>query len=180
MRYSASTNIKESERGLWGDTFCIRWLAKWLDISIAVWSLTRKTRYLLFNQHENAIPYCILFHDANPVSGHYEPLVYQKFPICISNQCHIYLSHICKDIEKYISPSKCTLRSWMVISLALVVGDCSKRSGGVIGSSWKNSSELTLRLRKHNVLPVFSKSFSVRSLGCEETPRFVPQFRHRK
>ena len=36
MRYSASTNIKESERGLWGDTFCIRWLAKWLDISIAL------------------------------------------------------------------------------------------------------------------------------------------------
>jgi len=101
MRYSASTNIKESDRGLWGDTFCIRWLAKWIDISIAVWSLTRKTRYLLFNQHENAIPYCILFHDANPVSGHYEPLVYQKFPICICNESNIYLSPICKDIESH-------------------------------------------------------------------------------
>lgn len=101
MRYSASTNIKESDRGLWGDTFCIRWLAKWLDISIAVWSLTRKTRYLLFNQHENAIPYCVLFHAANPVSGHYEPLVYQKFPICICNQSNIYLSPICKDIESH-------------------------------------------------------------------------------
>ena len=101
MHCSASTNIKESDRGLWGDTFCIRWLAKWLDISIAVWSLTRKMRYLLFNQHENAIPYCILFHDANPVSGHYEPLVYQKFPICICNQSNIYLSPICKDIESH-------------------------------------------------------------------------------
>ena len=36
MNYSASTNIKESERGLWGDTFCIGWLVKWLDISIAL------------------------------------------------------------------------------------------------------------------------------------------------
>ena len=36
MHYSASTNIKESAQGLWGDTFCIRWLAKWLDISIAL------------------------------------------------------------------------------------------------------------------------------------------------
>lgn len=101
MHCSASTNIKESDRGLWGDTFCICWLAKWLDISIAVWSLTRKTRYFLFNQHENTIPYCILFHDENPVSGHYEPLLYQKFPIRICNQSNIYLSSICKDIESH-------------------------------------------------------------------------------
>lgn len=55
MRCSTSTNIKEYDRGLWHDTFCIRWLAKWLDISIEVWSLKRKTRYFLFNQHDNSI-----------------------------------------------------------------------------------------------------------------------------
>jgi hypothetical protein len=70
---SASSNVNENERGLWGDTFCIRWLEKWLNISIAVWSLMRKTKYFHFNINANADPYCILFHDANPVSGHYEP-----------------------------------------------------------------------------------------------------------
>jgi hypothetical protein len=71
MWLSASSNVNENERGLWGDTFFIRWLEKWLNISIVVWSLTRKTKYFHFNRNANADPNCILFHDANPISGHY-------------------------------------------------------------------------------------------------------------
>jgi hypothetical protein len=78
MRFSASTNLNQTERGLWGDTFCIRWLDKWLNVSIGIWSLTKKTRYFLFNKDENTEQYCILFHDANPINGHFEPLIFQK------------------------------------------------------------------------------------------------------
>jgi hypothetical protein len=80
MRFFASTNLNETERGLWGDTFCIRWLAKWLNVSIGIWSLTKKTRYFLFNKDANTYQYCILFHDANPINGHYEPLFAKKCP----------------------------------------------------------------------------------------------------
>jgi hypothetical protein len=61
--------------------------------------LTRKTRYLLFNKTASDNPYCILFHDANDVSGHYEPLLYRKISICNVEGAHIYLSLICKDLE---------------------------------------------------------------------------------
>jgi hypothetical protein len=50
MRLSVSATLSPHERGLWGDTFCIRWLAKWMNISIGIWSLTRKRIYLLFNK----------------------------------------------------------------------------------------------------------------------------------
>jgi hypothetical protein len=46
----ASSNLNDNERGLWGDTFCIRWLNK----SIVVWSLMRKTNYFHFNKDANA------------------------------------------------------------------------------------------------------------------------------
>ena len=72
MRLSASAILPAHERGIWGDTFCIWWSSKWLNISIGIWSLTRKTRYLLFNKTASSIPYCILLHDVNPVNGHYE------------------------------------------------------------------------------------------------------------
>jgi hypothetical protein len=75
MRLSASLVLSAHDRGLWGDTFCIRWLSNWLNISIGIWSFTRKTRYLLFNKTASDNPYCILFHDANALSGHYEPLM---------------------------------------------------------------------------------------------------------
>jgi hypothetical protein len=81
MRLSASPILPARERGLWGDTFCIQWLSNWLNISIGIWSLTRKTRYILFNKTACNNPYCILFHDANVVSGHYEPLLYRNFSI---------------------------------------------------------------------------------------------------
>jgi hypothetical protein len=99
MQLSGSTILPAHERGLWGDTFCILWLSKWLNISIGIWSLTIKTRYLLFNKTASSDPYCILFHDANPISGHYEPLLYIKLSICNIGGPHIYFSLICKDLE---------------------------------------------------------------------------------
>jgi hypothetical protein len=81
-RLSASPIPPTHERGIWGDTFCIQWLSNWLNISIVIWSFTSsKTRYLLFNKTASNNPYCILFHDANAVSGHYEPLLYRKMSI---------------------------------------------------------------------------------------------------
>jgi hypothetical protein len=99
MRLSASPNVNINERGLWGDTFCIRWLAKWLNIPVAIWSLTRKTRYLYFNRDAAIDPYCILFHDANPVSGHYEPLLYKKLSTCNFEETNTYLSQMCENLE---------------------------------------------------------------------------------
>ena len=81
MWLSTSPILPAHERGIWGDTFCIRWLSNWMNISVGIWSLTRKTRYLLFNKIASNNPYCILFHDANFVSGHYEPLLYIKMSI---------------------------------------------------------------------------------------------------
>ena len=78
MWLSAFAMFPSKERGLWGHTFCIQWLSKWLNIPIGMWSLTKKTRYLLFNRTTSNDPYCMLFHDANPVSGYYESLVYRK------------------------------------------------------------------------------------------------------
>jgi hypothetical protein len=75
MRLFASPILPTHERGIWGDTFFIWWLSNWLNISIEIWSLTRKTIYLLFNKIASNNPYCIVFHDANVVSGHYEPLL---------------------------------------------------------------------------------------------------------
>ena len=40
MRLSTSPTLPAHERGLWGDTFCIRWLSNWLNISVGIWSLT--------------------------------------------------------------------------------------------------------------------------------------------
>jgi hypothetical protein len=36
LRMSVSSNVNENERGIWGDTLCIRWLEKWLNISITL------------------------------------------------------------------------------------------------------------------------------------------------
>jgi hypothetical protein len=99
IRLFASPVLPAHERGLWGDTFCIRWLSNWLNISVGIWSLTRKTRYLLFNKTTSDNPYCILFHDANALSGHYEPLLYRKMSICNIEGPHIYVSVICKDLQ---------------------------------------------------------------------------------
>jgi hypothetical protein len=44
MWLSASAILPADERGVWGDTFCIWWLSKWFNISIGMWSLTRKKK----------------------------------------------------------------------------------------------------------------------------------------
>jgi hypothetical protein len=121
---SASSNVNENERGLWGDTFCIRWLEKWLNISIAVWSLMRKTKYLHFNKNANADPYCILFHDANPVSGHYEPLLYKKLARCNLEQPNTYLSPMCKNLEYYWKCNMDKMHSYGLSKAIPVVSSC--------------------------------------------------------
>ena len=40
-----------------------------------------------------------MFHDANPSSGHYDPLLYNKLTICNFEPCSTYLSLICKELE---------------------------------------------------------------------------------
>lgn len=77
MSFSACSDPFSPSFGLWGDVFCIKWLAKWLSIPINVWSLTKKTIYLRFNQHVLGYEYNILFHDHNPASRHYEPLYHE-------------------------------------------------------------------------------------------------------
>ena len=94
MWLSTSPILPAHERGIWGDTFCIWWLSNWLNISVGIWSLTRKTRYILFNKTASNNPYCMLFHDANVVIGHYEPILYRKMFICNVEEDHIYLSLI--------------------------------------------------------------------------------------
>jgi hypothetical protein len=99
MRLSASPILPAHQRGLWGDTFCIRWLPNWLNISVGIWSLTIKTRYLLLNKTTSDNPYCILFHDVDALSGHYEPLLYRKMSICNIEGPRIYLFVISKDLQ---------------------------------------------------------------------------------
>jgi hypothetical protein len=84
-----------------GDTFCIQWIANWLNISIVIWSLNNNARYFLFNKDANANPYCILFHDTSFDCGHYEPFIYKKLPAMNIERYNDYLSHVCKDIQNY-------------------------------------------------------------------------------
>ena len=78
MRLSTST-ILHGQHGLWGDTFCIRWVSKWLKIAIAIWSTTTKQKYLHFNNNITKHTYSILFHDKNPIGGHYKPIISKKY-----------------------------------------------------------------------------------------------------
>ena len=75
MSKSASTTLPLEQRGLWGDIFCIHWLSKWLNIRIRVWSITQMKPYLDFNSSLNNNIYDILFHDNNPLAGHFEPIL---------------------------------------------------------------------------------------------------------
>jgi hypothetical protein len=61
--------------------------------------MTRRTRYLYFNKDAAIDPYCILFHDANPACGHYEPLLYKKLSTCNLEEPNAYLSLMCKNLE---------------------------------------------------------------------------------
>jgi hypothetical protein len=91
IRLSASPVLPTHQRGLWGDTFCIQWLSNSLNISVGIWSLTRKARYLLFNKTASENPYCILFNDVDALNCHYEPLLYRKMSICNIEGPRIYL-----------------------------------------------------------------------------------------
>ena len=73
MRLSAIEVNILGESGLWGDTFCIHWLSLWLNIPICIWSLTHKRSYLHFYKNASHSTISILFHDVNPLDGHYEP-----------------------------------------------------------------------------------------------------------
>ena len=70
MQLSTSTNQPENERGIWGGTFFLQCLANRINISIKVWSLTRKRRYLLFNGNASTYMHCILFRSSNPITNH--------------------------------------------------------------------------------------------------------------
>jgi hypothetical protein len=95
----AFANQPENERGLWGDTFFICWLANWLNITIVGWLVTRKRMYFLFNKNAGRDLYYILFHDSNPFAGDYEPLLYKRSSICNFGRSYTYLSLLCKDLE---------------------------------------------------------------------------------
>ena len=79
INFSTNPTIGNSEIELWGDVFCIYWLSKWLNIQVCVWSLTRGKKYLHFNRTSHVESYSLLFHDNNPLCGHFEPLVCSKF-----------------------------------------------------------------------------------------------------
>lgn len=75
MRLFAKPCTPPTEVGLWGDIFCIHWLSNWLKIQICVWSTTVGKKYLHYNKSLQSERYYLLFHDANPRSGHFEPLL---------------------------------------------------------------------------------------------------------
>jgi len=96
---SAYPNPQQILVGLWGDVFYIKWLAKWLFIPIHIWSLQKKK---LFNRHLSGNEYNILFHDQNPLTGHYELVlswvckvsIQAKVPSTSSSDCHLSPSNI--------------------------------------------------------------------------------------
>ena len=74
MRLSTKPTQPSDEVGLWGDIFYIKWLSKWLNIHICIWSKTRGKKYLDFNHNLDIEPYNIFFHDEKPLNGYFEPL----------------------------------------------------------------------------------------------------------
>ena len=88
MSKSASSLLPLEDRGLWGDMFCIHWLSKWLSIPIRVWSKTKMKPYLYFNSTLVNNTYDILFHDENPLAGHFEPLLCKKQIHMINDHLH--------------------------------------------------------------------------------------------
>lgn len=98
MQKTANPKITNDELGLWGDIFCIQWLSKWLNIGICVWSSTMGKKYLHFNEFLTSKPYSLLFHDVNPVSGHFEPLIQSITPNS-QNQQQLRFSQFKKSIR---------------------------------------------------------------------------------
>ena len=75
MCKSAVIDILPEDRGLWGDIFCVHWASNWLRRPIRIWSKSQARSYLHFNSTLSTDTYDILFHDENPLAGHFEPLL---------------------------------------------------------------------------------------------------------
>lgn len=95
MRLSATEINGNGETGLWGDTFCLKWLALWLNIPICIWSTTHKVMYLHFNKDACNPTISILFHDTNARVGHYEPVFSRlnTYNFIQTIQTHLPITH---------------------------------------------------------------------------------------
>lgn len=91
MRLSAVPRLDSKEYGLWGDLFCIKWLSKWLNVQICVWSSTTKSKYLHFNEESQGNTYSILFHDENPICLKQQSFCFSiNFNHCMTALCLIF------------------------------------------------------------------------------------------
>ena len=114
MSKSASTHIPLESRGLWGDIFCIHWLSNWLKIPIRVWSKTNMKIYLHFNSTIARNSIDILFHDEDPLNGHFEPLLYiggydPAANINTENSVMLQVAHSPKTNSQTQPKAKCQL-----------------------------------------------------------------------
>ena len=75
MSQTAFQPNKKNLYGLWGDIFSIKWFSNWLKVPVVVWSLTKQTTYLHFNNKTPGYCYNLLFHDKTPTTGHFEPFL---------------------------------------------------------------------------------------------------------
>ena len=75
MQLSTKPTTTDTKIGLWGDALCIHWLSKWVNIQISIYSLMKGKKYLHFNKYLNTESCSLLFHDLNPLSEQFEPLM---------------------------------------------------------------------------------------------------------
>ena len=111
MSISASSNLPIETRGLWGDIFCIHWVSNWLIVPIRVWSKTQAWCYLHFNSTIGTNTFDILFHDENPINGHFEPLLHKEnnnMFSCSTKQVKCSLEHV--SVEHRINERSIPIR----------------------------------------------------------------------
>jgi len=100
----------------------VRKMVKCIDCSLVT---NEETKYFHFNKNASADPYYMLFHDANLVSGLYEPLLYKKLARCNIEQPDTCLSPMCKNLEYYW---KCNMEKMHYYGLSkaiYVVSSCN-------------------------------------------------------
>jgi hypothetical protein len=121
MWLSTSATLHAYQRGLWGDTFCIRWFSKWLNISIGIWLLTRKTSYLLFNIIASCSMMPIL---SVVIMNHYS---IENYPYAILEDliftCHSFaetFNHIGNKLCIIYTPMDCTWRQLLHLAVEIV------------------------------------------------------------
>ena len=66
---------------------------------------------MLFNRNANTDPYCILFHDSNAISGHYEPLLYKNLGKYNFKASNTYFLAMCKYLEDHSKCIACDMHS---------------------------------------------------------------------